>query len=73
MAASGELVVTPTFAGSLVHHAMPVSPHTVPPQPWAGGWLNTTFVVPKVLKAQAAARQLAYPIDWKPADYKVGC
>jgi len=68
--AAGELVVRPTFAGAPVHHAMPISPGAVPPQPWAGGWLNTTFVVPSAMKAQAAARSTAYPIDWAPADYK---
>ena len=67
--AAGELVVTPSFAGAPVQHAMPISPGAVPPQPWAGGWLNTTFVVPSAMKAQAAARQVAYPVDWTPAEY----
>lgn len=67
---AGDLAVTATFAGAPIHHAMPISPGAVPQQPWKGGWLNTSFVVPSAMKAQAAARQAAYPIDWGPADYK---
>ena len=68
--AAGELAVTATFRGDVVQHAMPISPDAVPPQPWAGGWLNTTFTVSAAMKAQSAARQAAYPIDWTPAEYK---
>lgn len=36
----------------------------------AGGWLNTTVMVPAAIKAQLAARAKAYPIPWTEAEAK---
>ena len=63
---SGTVAVQ--FAGSAVQHGMPISSRAIPSQPWAGGWLNTTFVIPSAIKAQLNARAQAYPIAWTQED-----
>lgn len=62
---AGDLAVTATFAGAPIHHAMPISPGAVPQQPWKGGWLNTSFVVPTL---PTNNMKLTLMVDGAPVD-----
>ena len=57
------------FAGPRLGRAVPVGPDQ-PAASFTGGWFNTTFIIPQEAKDQLARRAKAYPVPWKPADYK---
>ncbi|KAJ1455328.1 hypothetical protein M885DRAFT_565260 [Pelagophyceae sp. CCMP2097] len=59
------------YANDAVYRSMPLAPAAVAPDDFQQGWLNVSGVcVPVAVKAQLAARAAAYPIPWRPEEYK---
>jgi hypothetical protein len=60
------------FAGEPVLRVMPVSP-TRPPAQFAGGWFNTSFVIPTAVKQQLKERDIKYPVPWSYTNASGSC
>merc|ERR1712061_521877 len=56
---TAEVIVR--LAGEAVLRAMPISSDK-PPYDFAGGWFNTTFIIPDAVKQQLSERDAKYPI-----------